>query len=304
MPADVRLRSVVLMSIQQAAIGPREQLLTGAPVEERRLLLADISTPLLEGGEGPPLVLLHGPAGNATHWLDVISELVRTRRVIAPDLPGHGASKVGAGRLDAERVLAWLGELIDHTCSAPPTLVAQTLGGAIAARFAARAGTPVDRLVLVDTLGLRAFEPAPAFAEALNEFLAQPSDRTHDALWRQCALDFDRLRSRMGPRWEPFKAYTVDRMRTPNVHAALTVLWGLFGSAPIPARELERIAVPTSLIWGRHDIATPLEVAQAEAARRGWPLHVIEDCADDPPVEQPEAFCDALRSALDEKEAA
>ena len=45
--------------------------------------------------------------------------------------------------------------------------------------------------------------------------------------------------------------------------------------------------MPTTLIWGRHDLATPLRVAEAASARYGWPLHVIEDAADDPPVERP-----------------
>ena len=57
---------------------------------------------------------------------------------------------------------------------------------------------------------------------------------------------------------------------------------------------LERIDVPVALVWGRQDLATPLAVAEAAAARYGWPLHVIEDCADDPPIERPEAFVRAL----------
>ena len=44
-----------------------------------------------------------------------------------------------------------------------------------------------------------------------------PSERTHDELWRHCALDLDGLRSAMGDRWEPFAAYNVDRARTPSV---------------------------------------------------------------------------------------
>ena len=39
-------------------------------------------------------------------------------------------------------------------------------------------------------------------------------------------------------------------------------------------------------------------MAEAASLRHGWPLHVIEDCADDPPVEQPAAFLRALRAAL------
>ena len=58
------------------------------------------------------------------------------------------------------------------------------------------------------------------------------------------------------------------------------------------------MAVPTTLVWGRHDIATPLEIAEAASARYGWRLHVIENAADDPPIEQPQAFLRALNTAL------
>jgi pimeloyl-ACP methyl ester carboxylesterase len=59
---------------------------------------------------------------------------------------------------------------------------------------------------------------------------------------------------------------------------------------------LAGIAVPTTLIWGRHDLATSLGVAEAASARYGWPLRVIEDAGDDPVMEQPERFVQALRS--------
>ena len=121
----------------------RERLLAGLPVTERRLQLAGVSTAVLEGGDGPPVVLLHGPSGYAAHWMGVIPGLVATHRVIAPDLPGHGASEVADGALDAARVLEWLGALIERTCMSPPALVGQLLGGAIAARFAIDHG---DRL--------------------------------------------------------------------------------------------------------------------------------------------------------------
>jgi pimeloyl-ACP methyl ester carboxylesterase len=71
-----------------------------------------------------------------------------------------------------------------------------------------------------------------------------------------------------------------------------------FGMPAIPPAELERITVPTSLIWGRHDLATQLPVAEAASVRHGWPLQVIENAADDPPIEQPEAFLEALRLAM------
>jgi hypothetical protein len=42
-----------------------------------------------------------------------------------------------------------------------------------------------------------------------------------------------------------------------------------------------------------------LRIAEAASARYGWPLHVIENCADDPPRDQPEAFLQALHTATE-----
>jgi hypothetical protein len=53
---------------------------------------------VLEGGDGPPVVLLHGPGALAAEWMRVIPDLVTTQRVVAPDLPGHGASEVASAR--------------------------------------------------------------------------------------------------------------------------------------------------------------------------------------------------------------
>jgi pimeloyl-ACP methyl ester carboxylesterase len=275
----------------------RRELLALLPVTEHRRQLAGISTAVLEGGGGPPLVLLHGPAGHAAHWMRVIPGLVATHRVVAPDLPGHGASGLGDEPLDVERVLAWLSELIDRTCVSPPALVGQLLGGAIAARFASRHPERVSRLVLIDTFGLSVFAPEREFSLALTAFLAQPTEQTHEHLWRQCAFDLDGLRRRMGQRWQPFAAYNLDRIRTPHVQAALHALMQLFES-PIAPDDLARIPVPVTLIWGRHDRATPLAVAETASASYRWPLHIINDANDDPPIEQPEALLRVLRLVL------
>ncbi len=277
----------------------REHLLAGLPVGERRLELTGVSTAVLEGGTGAPLVLLHGPGGSAAHWLRVIPALTRAHRVVAPDLPGQGASELTGGQLDEAGVLAWLGELIEATCPSPPTVVGAAFGGAMAARFAAERGERLARLVLVDTLGLVPFAPAPVFGQALQAFLAEPTGSTHDRLWEHCAHDLDALRSDPAMRWDDFRAYNVQRAQDPEAMASLGTLMQLFGFPAVPADELARIAVPTALIWGRHDLATPLRVAHAASVQHGWPLHVIEDCADDPPVEQPAAFVAALEQALE-----
>jgi pimeloyl-ACP methyl ester carboxylesterase len=71
-----------------------------------------------------------------------------------------------------------------------------------------------------------------------------------------------------------------------------------FGMPALAAADLARIAVPTTLIWGRRDLQVPLSVAETANARFGWPLHVIEGARDDRAMEQPEAFLAALRVDL------
>jgi pimeloyl-ACP methyl ester carboxylesterase len=232
----------------------------------------------------------------------VIPGLTATHRVIAPDLPGHGASAVFEGALDADRVLAWLRELVWRTCASPPVLAGHLLGGAIAARFAIEHADRVNRLVLIDTFGLVPFQLPPELGQALTQFLARPDERSHEALWRHCAFDLDALREKMGARWQAFEAYNLERARDPAVQAAVSALLRDFAASAIPPTELERISVPTALIWGRHDRANPLAVAEAAARGYGWPLHVIENANDDPPVEQPDAVVRALLGASQRRE--
>jgi pimeloyl-ACP methyl ester carboxylesterase len=280
----------------------RQRLLEAIPVSERRLEMAGVSTALLEGGDGPPLVLLHGPGEFGAKWMRVIPELVDGHRVVAPDLPAHGASGVGDRPLDAGLALDWLGELIERSCSSPPVLVGHVLGGAIAARFAIERGERLARLVLVDSLGLARFRPAPKFALSLLAFQARPSERTFDRFMRQCSLDLDGLRQQMGERWEPFRSYNLEMARGPSAKAAGR-FFRTVGLPRIPHQELARIEVPASLIWGRQDRALRLPIAEAASARFGWPLRVIEDCADDPPRDQPQAFLAALGAAIGTLEA-
>ena len=275
----------------------RGRLLAGLPVTDRRLEVAGVSTAVLEGGHGPPVVFLQTEF--AAVWMRVIPELVRTHRVIAPDLPGLGASHVADGPPSVDSVLTWVGELIDRTCPTPPVLVGKGAGGAIAARFAVDRSDRLQALVLVDTYGLARYRPPLGMALTFAGVALRPTERGLDRGFRNyCFADLDGMRGEMGERWETMAAYALDRFRTPTVRAAMRRLMRPLASA-IPPHDLARIAVPTTLIWGRHDRGVRLNVATDASERYGWPLHVIEDARDDPAIEQPHAFLEALRTALD-----
>lgn len=282
-----------------SGVDARARLLAGIAVTERTLDLAGIATNLIEGGGGPPIVLLHGPGEHAAKWWRVLPDLIAVHRVIAPDLPGHGNTAANEGPLPVDRVLAWLDELIVRTCATPPVLVGHVLGGAIAARYASVRPDRIRSLVLVDALGLAPFAPSPEFGMALTDFVTEPNETTHDRLWERCAADLDGLRRRLGDSWEILKAYNLERMRVPELGPVQHGLMEQFGMPAIAPEELARIHVPTALIWGRHDQATALRVAEEASQRYGWPLRIIDEVGDDPAIERPAAFVAALRASLE-----
>jgi pimeloyl-ACP methyl ester carboxylesterase len=276
----------------------RARLIAAAPLTARREVLAGISTNLMEGGEGPPVILLHGQGEYWAVWLKVLDDLVTSHRVIVADLPGHGDSLDLDGRLSSDRVLRWVDELIAATCDAPPVLVGHLLGGSIAARYAVRHGDRLAHLALVETLGLTWFRPKLQFAVPMVRFVAKPTPASRDRLFTECMLDFDRVGRDFGDVWDDLLDYALDRAQQPANQAALRTLMPRLGVPPIPADDLAAIATPTTLIHGREGLQVPLCAAERASERYGWLLHVIDGSRDDPAAERPDAFLRALGSAL------
>lgn len=146
----------------------RARLLAGVAVAERYIDAAGIDTAVLEGGQGPPVVLLHGPGESAVNWRWTIPDLAGTHRVVAPDLPAHGSSGTGDEPLSADRAVAWLGDVIDETCQEPPALVGHVLGGA-----SARHGWPLH--VIERSADDPARDQPEAFLRALRTALEESS---------------------------------------------------------------------------------------------------------------------------------
>ncbi|MGH2749469.1 MAG: alpha/beta fold hydrolase [Actinomycetota bacterium] len=275
------------------------QLIEGLPVTTRRLDLAGVSTSLVEGGEGPPMVLLHGQGGFAEILSGLIGNLIDRYDVVAPDLPGLGRSEVRGGTLDGPGMVKWLGELIGKTCDQPPIVLGLSLGGSIGARFAVERGQEISKLILVDSGSLGRFRPPPSVLFALIRFARKPNEAGAERLHRQVFHDSDRVRAQIGDRLTAIRDYQVDRAQQPSVNAANRTLLRKVGTKRIPDDELRKIEVPVAVIWGRKDRVMSIKQAERVSARFGWPLYPIEDAGHVPMVEQPAAFGAALRAILE-----
>jgi magnesium chelatase accessory protein len=95
-------------------------------------------------GAGPDLLLLHGAGASAHSFRDLMPILAQTHRVIVPDLPGHGWTRVGRrGRAGLDAMAQDVTALCDAQGWAPVGIIGHSAGAAIALRMAQDRPAPV-----------------------------------------------------------------------------------------------------------------------------------------------------------------
>ncbi len=253
-------------------------------------------TSVLEGGDGPPMVLLHGGVEcGGVIWTRITPQLVSDYRLLVPDLPGLGES-TPLPRIDLDSFTAWMTALLAGVGTGKPVLVAHSLVGGLAACFAARHGHLLSRLVVYASPGVVQYRVPLGLRYRAMRFAVSPTQRNFERFQRFALLDRDATRAR-NPSWfDAFSDYTWARA---NVRSVKTTMGQLFRSLAkeMPSDELARIAVPTALVWGRDDRMVPFHMAESAAARHRWPLFSVEGAAHVPHIEQPEKFENMLRAA-------
>lgn len=277
----------------------RKRLLARIPVTERRLEVAGVSTAVLEGGHGSPIVLLHGGIETGgVYWAPVMSRLAESHRLVIPDVPGLGESEPLV-RLDDVAFGEWFAALLQLTCHEKPTLISHSLDGSLAARFATQHGDLLRSLVLYGAPGIGAYRLPLGLLVTAIRFNVRPTDRNNARFADWAFLDPERTRRRDSEWYEAFMAYGLSRGKTPHVKRTMRQLVKA-GSKQIPNADLQCIDVPVDLIWGRQDRMAPPRIAELASSKFGWPLHVIDDAGHVPHIERPEAFVAALGAALRE----
>jgi pimeloyl-ACP methyl ester carboxylesterase len=262
--------------------------------------LADLELHWVELGEGRPLVLLHGLGDSHRSWSRVAPMLARSRRVLMPDLAGHGLSE----RPDASYTLEWhagvVGAWLEALQLDDVDLVGHSYGGGVAQEMLLKHSPRIRRLGLVAAGGLGREVPLslrlaalPYVVERFGQPFMAPGTRIafHVARGTYSSAEIVLLALMNGT---PGTARAFAR----SVRDVID--WrGQYRAFFARAGEIS--ALPqVGLFWGECDPVIPIAHGiDAAALLDGAVLERFAACGHYPHREQPERFVKALEAFLD-----
>jgi len=214
---------------------------------------------VMDLGEGPPLVFVHGLSGSWPNWLEQLPVFATDHRVIAMDLPGFGHSPMPAERITISAHARMLDGLLEALGVSAATLVGNSMGGFISAELAIAFPERVERLVLVSAAGISTHGRGDV--ERVVPSLRRV-ERVLAAYTAWMAARSDTVARRPGLRNATFGLVTRHPSR---LDAALVAeqlrgagkpgfMQALQANLEYPIRErLGEIACPTLIVWGDED---------------------------------------------------
>jgi pimeloyl-ACP methyl ester carboxylesterase len=205
-----------------------------------RIQLNEISLEVLTAGDGPPLLFLHGGDYFAQHR-DFLDKLMRQWRVIVPRHPGFGNSERPDGFRTVHDLAYLYLDLLERTDLGEVTLVGSSFGGWIALEMCVRCLERIDRLVVIDSLGVK-------FGGREERDIADIYALPGEELLRRNFFDPGRTAPDYA-RLDDDEAMAVARDR----QATALYGWRPYMHNPGLRQWLHRVRVPTLVIWGEDD---------------------------------------------------
>jgi pimeloyl-ACP methyl ester carboxylesterase len=257
-------------------------------MESERLRVHQIELEVLRRGNGRPILALHGfdTIDPAAPFLDLLG---RHGEIVAPSSPGFGQSPRPKDFDTVYDLVHLYLAALDALPGDKVTLLGFSFGGWLAAEVAVACSHRLDKLVLVDPLGIKISDrETPDILDIFN--------KSPDEVRRCSWYDPDRFAP-------DFNAMSDEALvvHARNREALCVYAWRPYMYNPQLPRWLARIAVPTLLVWGANDqVVAPDYGRTYSRLIAGSQFAVIERAGHHPEIEQPEAFVERVAAFLKE----
>jgi pimeloyl-ACP methyl ester carboxylesterase len=253
--------------------------------KEETITVSGRNNRLFRGGAGPQLLFLHDSF--CPSWLPIHEKLAAEFEVLVPVHPGFAGSEEGFDELEQ------MEDLVFHyldLCAAlglvRPLLAGASFGGWIAAEWAVRYSHTLEKLILIDALGLRVPEaPTP-------DILSLDPTAIRQTLFSDPASSLAIETIPDMPKADAIVSSILARR-------ALARFGWQFPDNPRLLRFLYRIQVPTLILWGERDGF--VSAAHGQAYHRGIggsEFKTITNTGHLPHIEAPESCADVMSSFL------
>lgn len=268
-------------------------------LEERIHERRGVRIRLFTGGNGPGLLLVHGYGGSAWNFAELAARLPG-RRLIVPDLPGHGHSSP----LPATPSLTGFADVLAGICEEEGLdqvdVVGHSLGGVVALRLAERRPKLVRRVVLAAAAGISS---STRMAEVLISLagVIRPASIAGRRVDRIAASP--RIRRAL---FGLLEVSNPDLLTERQVHGFLragplhqdALSAGLALARDDPRQGIHRVRCPVLVLWGGRDRQVPIDDGFEYARRLRAPIRVIADCGHLLIGERPDVCAAAIEEFL------
>jgi magnesium chelatase accessory protein len=269
-------------------------------LEERFAEIKGVRMRYFVGGEGPPLILVHGLGGAAANWTELVPLLAKRHRVLVPDLPGHGGSTALPAVAGLEPFADRVALVAEREGMLPAVVVGHSLGGMIVLRMALLRSEDVSALVLAAGAGLSVGNVWGR--NLLSMFSTIRPGRlagryrarvARSSLLRRFVFGFVSVADPAGLTDDAVEGFLAAHLLHTDVNSAWRAL-----RADDPRQELEAVGCPVLVLWGAEDVQLPLDDAFEYTRRLRARLRVIPGCGHLLIGERPDACDRAIEEFL------